>query len=191
MPPNKSNKGKYLFAAIGIGALAAIASSAKAKPAATSITAVTSSTVKSTATSTATKTTATKTAAPIPSANSNTGITSTAPAIVSDSQHAFIDSWNGSEVFAEPGDSYTWLLDSGKYPIVRFMDKTYVGKILGEKGKMYQAEMKTNTGKVYRYWVPKSEVKLMNTTQMNSYLKGEGKVLPSDRLKILSDWFYG
>lgn len=190
MPPNKSNKGKYLFAAIGIGALAAVVSSAKANPTATPSSAI-SNTVKSTVASTTTKTTATKTVAPVSTATSNTGITSTGPAIVNESRHAFIDSWNGSEVFAEPGDSYTWLLDSGKYPIVRFMDKTYVGKILGEKGKMYQAEMKTNTGKVFKYWVPKSEVKLMNTTQMNSYLKGEGKVLPSDRLKILSDWFYG
>lgn len=191
MPPNKSNKGKYLFAAIGIGALAAVVSSAKAKPAATPTSAVSSSTVRSTATSTASMTTTTKTATPAPTVTNSASFPSTSPTIVSESQHAFIDSWNGSEVFAEPGDSYTWLLDSGKYPIVRFMDKTYVGKILGEKGKMYQAEMKTNTGKIFKYWVPKSEVKLMNTIQMNSFLKGEGKVLPSDRLKILSDWFYG
>ena len=113
--------------------------------------------------------------------------TSTSPP----AKYGFIASWNGSELFEEAGTSFHWVLDSGKTPIVRFYDKEYLGKLIGEQGgKIYQFETRTKSGKTVRFWVPKSEVKLMDAAARDKYFLGEGKTAATERYTKLINFFY-
>ena len=171
---------EYLLAAVGLGAAAAFLSSAKApagatvKKASPTPTGIKDSTSNGKAVMTVTK------GGSIPSS------TTTEP-----SMYGFIDSWNGSELFEEPGTNFHWVLDSGKGPIVRYYDKEYVGKLIGEQGgKIYQFESKSQSGKTVRYWIPKSEVKLMDAAARDKYLLSEGKTASKERYTKLINFFY-
>lgn len=164
----------YLLAAIGIGAAAAFISTAKAPTGA----------VPQKPTSTGTKTTTSSGSAVM--APSKGGTAAAEPTM-----YGFIDSWNGSELFEEPGTSFHWALDSGKGAIVRYYDKEYLGKLIGEQGgKVYQFESKSKSGKTVRYWVPKSEVKLMDAAGRDKFLLADGKTPAQERYTKLINFFY-
>jgi hypothetical protein len=159
----------YLFAAIGIGAAAAFISSTKAP------------TLKSSKTTTS-------------SGNAVMAVTKGGTAMATATEpnmYGFIDSWNGSELFEEPGTTFNWVLDSGKGPIVRYYDKEYLGKFVGEQGdKVYQFETTSKSGKKVRFWVPKSEVKLMDAAGRDKFLLGDGKTPAQERYTKLINFFY-
>ena len=175
---------EYLLAAIGIGAAAAFMKTAKI-PASSPVKQATpakTSTPKTTSSGSQPQMTVSK-----GGSTPNVNNTSTSqPA-----KYGFIDSWNGSELFEEAGTSFHWALDSGKTPIVRFYDREYLGKLIGEQGgKIYQLETKTKSGKTVRFWVPKSEVKLMDAAARDKYLLGEGKTAATERYTKLINFFY-
>lgn len=176
---------EYLFAAIGVGAAAAFLSNAKAPTAAPGQQAKPAPT-------TGTKTTTSSGQAIMTVSKGGATATNNATNATSQSaKYGFIDSWNGSELFEEPGTSFHWALDSGKNPIVRYYDKEYVGRLIGEQGgKIYQFESKSQSGKTVRYWVPKSEVKLMDAAARDKYLLGEGKTASTERYTKLINFFY-
>jgi hypothetical protein len=168
----------YLLAAIGIGAAAAFVSSAKAP-------------IAQKSTPSRAKTTTSSGSAVMAVSKGGTATSPTTTTASEPTMYGFIDSWNGSELFEEPGTSFNWALDSGKGPIVRFYDKEYLGRYIGEQGgKVYQFEATSKTGKKVRFWVPKSEVKLMDAAGRDKYLLGEGETPAPERYTKLINFFY-
>lgn len=187
MQPKKSSKGKYLMAAVGIGALAAIFSGS-AKAAAKPSLPLPGTSPKP---ATSRKTTSAKTLSPSPTTSTKTSTiisrTSAGTPIVA--MHGFTDVLIAAEVWKDAVGRFG--TDGGGL-LLTVPDKTYVGTMISSQGNMLKFELKLGDGRVLRYWLSKGDVELMNANQRYNHFKtGGGKNMSQDALKALLKYSYG
>lgn len=179
MQPKKSKKTMYLLAAVGIGALAAVASSMKSSPG-------TSKDAEAPAPA-AGKAPAKKSNSSTPTASSTNAATST-PKV---EQHGFTDVLLIAEVWEGEGSAFKQFLNTGERLILTLADKTYVGRYLGLWGNMRKFELKLKDGKKFQYWLHKDDVKIMSAAQRNTYMQTkQGKFMAEEKIKALIKHFY-